>query len=59
MPEVQVREAGINQETHALALVDCDVHAQPLPSMLTPYMSRRWVRHLDAVRAPHAEFYGL
>jgi hypothetical protein len=47
VPEVQVREAGTEQGAAALRLVDCDVHAQPLPSMLTPYMSERWTRHLE------------
>jgi len=41
VPEVQVREAGTEQGAAALLLVDCDVHAQPLPSMRTPSMSER------------------
>jgi uncharacterized protein len=45
--KVQVREAPVEQGARALRLVDCDVHAQPLPSMLTPYMSMRWTRHLE------------
>jgi hypothetical protein len=50
VPEVQVREAGSEQGAAALQLVDCDVHAQPPPSMLTPYMSERWTRHLERYR---------
>jgi predicted TIM-barrel fold metal-dependent hydrolase len=31
----------------AVKLIDCDVHAQPAPAMLTPYMSERARRYIE------------
>jgi uncharacterized protein len=54
MSEVEVRDAVDGEVQRELKLVDCDVHAQPTPAMLSRYLSPRWARHLERYgrRAP-------
>jgi hypothetical protein len=54
MSEVEVRAAVGGEVQRELKLVDCDVHAQPTPAMLTRYLIPRWARHLERYgrRAP-------
>jgi predicted TIM-barrel fold metal-dependent hydrolase len=44
---VDLRTPRPAETERAVRLVDCDIHAQPMPAMLTPYLSDRTRRYVE------------